>query len=137
MKNTTLIITQNNLDMIRQHIESSENLSVFNKTQLSADLQNAVKVTADELPADVVTTNSFVKLLDLESMQEFNFYLVMPDFADIKSKKVSCLSPIGMALFGYRTGAEIKWETPAGLRAYRLLSVTRAEKEPSTLLSIP
>lgn len=133
MKKTSLIITQNNLNMFRQHIESSGNLSAFNRTQLSADLQNAVIVTEDELPADVVTTNSFVKLLDLESMQEFNFSLVMPELADIKSYKVSCLSPIGMALFGYRTGAEIKWEMPAGVRAYKLLSVIRAERELSRL----
>jgi len=135
MKSPFLIITQKDLDMFRQHIESSGNLSAFNRTQLSDDLQNAIIVRADELPADVVTTNSFVKLLDLESMQEFNFYLVMPDCADIKSNKVSCLSPIGMALFGYRTGAEIQWEMPAGLRAYRLLSVTRAEKAVSSQLA--
>lgn len=135
MKSTPLIITQKDLNMFRQHIESSGNLSAFNRTQLSDDLENAVIVAAAELPADVVTTNSFVKLLDLESSQEFNFHLVLPGCADIKSNKVSCLSPIGMALFGYRTGAEIKWEMPAGLRAYRLLRVTRAEKEVSPELA--
>ena len=73
MKDTSLIITQSDLDLFREHIRSSANLSVFNKTQLSEDLKNATIVSESELPNDVVTMNSFIKLLDLESSQEFNF----------------------------------------------------------------
>jgi regulator of nucleoside diphosphate kinase len=135
MKDTSLIITQSDLDMFRQHLKSSGNLSVFNQTQLSDDLRNATIVSEGELPNDVVTMNSFIKLLDLESMQEFSFYLVSPSCANIKTNKVSCLAPIGMALYGYRTGAEIKWEMPNGFRLYKLLSVNRAEKEISELMN--
>ena len=133
MKDTSLIITQSDLDLFREHIRSSANLSVFNKTQLSEDLKNVTIVSESELPNDVVTMNSFIKLLDLESSQEFNFYIVPPSRANIKTNNVSCLAPIGMALFGYRTGAEIKWEMPNGFRLYKLLSVTRAEKPVSEM----
>jgi len=128
MNNTSLIITQSDLDMFLDHLQSGGNLSAFNKTQLSEDLRSATIVSPGDVPNDVVTTDSFIKLLDLESMQEFSFYLVPPARANIKTNKVSCLAPIGMALFGYRTGAEIKWEMPNGFRLYKLLSVTRAEK---------
>ena len=136
MKDTSLIITQSDLDLFREHISSSGNLSAFNKTQLSEDLKNATIVSESELPNDVVTMNSFIKLLDLESMQEFNFYLVPPSQANIKTNKVSCLAPIGMALFGYRTGAEIKWEMPNGFRLYKLLSVARSEKRVSEMANL-
>lgn len=136
MKNTSLIITQSDLDMFRDHLQSSANLSAFNKTQLSEDLRNATIVAKSDLPNDVVTMNSFVKLLDQESMQEFSFYLVPPSRANIKTNKVSCLAPIGMALFGYRTGAEIKWEMPNGFRMYKLLSVTRTENPVSELAGV-
>jgi regulator of nucleoside diphosphate kinase len=135
MKKTSLIITQSDLDMFRNHLQASGNLSAFNKTQLSEDLRNATIVTESDLPKDVVTMNCFVKLLDQESKQEFNFYLVAPSRANIKTNKVSCLAPIGMALYGYRTGAEIKWEMPNGFKMYQLLSVTRAEKPASELVS--
>jgi len=133
MKDTSLIITQSDLDMFREHLKSSGNLSVFNKTQLFEDLKNATIVSESDLPNDVVTMNSFIKLLDMESSQEFSFYIVPPSRSNIKTNKVSCLAPIGMALFGYRTGAEIKWEMPNGFRIYRLLSVTRSEKPVSEL----
>jgi len=122
------MITNKNLELFKNHLESSSNLSAFNKTQLSADLREAIIVDEDALPDNVVTSDSYVKLLDMETNQEYRFYLVPPTYANIKSNKVSMLAPIGMALFGYQTGAEIKWEMPDGFKMYRLLSVSRSEK---------
>lgn len=127
MSESSLIITQKDLDLLQKHLEMSSNLSAFNKTQLSKDLLNASVVEESELPDNVVTLDSFVKLLDLESKQEYRFYLVPPARANIKNNKVSWLSPIGIALFGYQTGAEIKWEMPNGFKMYKILSVTRSE----------
>ncbi|HUH33060.1 MAG TPA: GreA/GreB family elongation factor [Daejeonella sp.] len=127
MKEKSLIITQKDLDLFNDHLSSSANISVFNKTQLANDLRKATVVEESDLPADVVTMNTFVKLLDVETNQEYRFYLVAPAHANIRSNKVSCLAPIGMALFGYQTNAEIKWEMPTGFKLYRLLHVSRSE----------
>lgn len=127
MSEKTLIITQRDLDILDNHLNTSTNISVFNKTQLANDLRKATVVAECDLPADVVTMNTFVKLLDLETNQEYKFYLVAPAHANIKSNKVSCLAPIGMALFGYQTNAEIKWEMPTGFKLYKLLHVSRSD----------
>lgn len=127
MNERSLIITQKDLDLFTNHLSSSANVSVFNKTRLANNLREATVVEESELPADVVTMNTFVKLLDLETNQEYRFYLVAPAHANIKSNKVSCLAPIGMALFGYQTNAEIKWEMPTGFKLYKLLHVSRSD----------
>ena len=127
MNEKSLIITQKDLDLFNNHLSSSTNISVFNKTRLANDLDKATVVESSDLPADVVTMNTFVKLLDLETNQEYRFYLVAPADANIKSNKVSCLAPIGMALFGYQTNAEIKWEMPTGFKLYKLLHVSRSD----------
>ena len=127
------MITKRDLDLFQIHLNSSSNLSAFNKTQLSSDLRNATIVDESSLPDNVVTNHSFVKLLDVEINQEYSFYLVPPSHANIKSNKVSCLAPIGMALFGYQTGAEIKWEMPNGFKMYKILSVSRSASKVSDL----
>ena len=127
MTEKSLIITQRDLDLFNDHLSSSTNISVFNKTRLANDLRNATVVEECDLPADVVTMNTFVKLLDIETNQEYRFYLVAPGLANIKTNKVSCLAPIGMALFGYQTNAVIKWEMPTGFKLYKLLHVSRAD----------
>ena len=127
MKKTPLMITKRDLEMFKNHLLSGSNLSVFNKTQLSADLRDARIVEEHELSDNVITTNSFVKLLDLDTNQEYRFYLVSPAGANIKSNKVSVLAPIGMALFGYPAGASVKWEMPDGFKMYKILSVSRSE----------
>jgi regulator of nucleoside diphosphate kinase len=126
MSKSSLIITQKGLDLIQKHLEMSSNMSAFNKTHLSNDLRNATIVEEAALPDNVVTFNSYVKVLDIESKQEYKFYLVLPAHANIKTNKVSCLAPIGMALFGYQTGAEVKWEMPNGSNTYKILSVSRS-----------
>jgi regulator of nucleoside diphosphate kinase len=127
MKKTPLMITKKDLELFKNHLLSGSNLSVFNKTQLSADLRDARIVEEEDLPDQVVTTNSFIKLLDVETSQEYRFYLVSPADANIKSNKVSVLAPIGMALFGYGTGATVRWEMPDGFKLYKILGVSRTQ----------
>ena len=136
MKKIPLMITDKDLELFENHLQSSSNLSAFNKTQLSADLREATIVDEEDLPDNVVTANSYVKLLDMETNQEYRFYLVSPADANIKSNKVSVLAPIGMALFGYQTGAEVKWEMPDGFKLYRILSVSRSETKTATLSAL-
>lgn len=133
MKKEPLMISRKNLDLLKTHLKSSTNLSAFNQLKLKDELKNAVVVKSEELPEDVITLHSEVRFKDLETGQEFNYQLVNPNQANMREGKLSIYVPIGIALFGYRAGAEIQWEMPNGLRTFKVLEV----KNSSSLSNVP
>lgn len=117
------MISRKNLDLLKTHLKSSTNLSAFNQLKLKEELKNAVVLKSEELPDDVITLYSEVRFKDMETGQEFNYQLVNPNQANMREGKLSIYVPIGIALFGYRSGAEIQWEMPNGLRTFKVLDV--------------
>jgi regulator of nucleoside diphosphate kinase len=81
---------------------------------LEAELERAIPVEPQEVPADVITMNSTVRLRDLDAGETFEFTLVYPRDASPDEGRISVLAPIGTAIIGYRTGDVIKWPVPAG-----------------------
>ncbi len=77
-------------------------------------------VSSTEIPKDVITMNSQVRLKDLDSGEEVIYCLVFPHAADSKQQKISILAPIGTALIGYRVGDIIEWNVPAGLKRLKI-----------------
>lgn len=47
----------------------------------------------------------------------------MPPMADIKTKKISILTPMAAALIGFKQGDSVKWKMPSGLKTYNVLEV--------------
>lgn len=84
--------------------------------RLRHELNRAKIVKPEEIPGDVITMNSTVRLQDQETMEEEVYTLVFPENADVKNGKVSILAPIGTAMLGYRVGDTFEWEVPAGTR---------------------
>lgn len=80
---------------------------------LDRELDRAQAVRPQDVPPDVVTMNSKLRMTDLAAGQQRIVTLVYPDQAN-DQERVSILSPLGTALLGYRVGDEIRWETPAG-----------------------
>lgn len=80
---------------------------------LDGELDRAQAVRPEEVPPDVVTMNSKLRITDLATGQQRLVTLVYPDQAN-DEERVSILSPLGTALLGYRVGDEIRWEMPAG-----------------------
>lgn len=87
---------------------------------LRAELDRAQIVTPQEIPGDVITMNSKVVLLDLDTQEEEVYTLVYPEDANSAEGKISILAPIGTAMLGYRVGDEFEWEVPAGRRRIRV-----------------
>lgn len=100
-------------------------MSPYNKEKLAAELREASIFSEEELPDDVVCLKSHTRISNVKTGQEFTFTLVMPEEANIKVGKVSVFAPIGIALFGYRTGDRIQWEMPDGIQEFEILSVSR------------
>jgi regulator of nucleoside diphosphate kinase len=82
-----------------------------------------VIVPPEEIPADVITMNSCVRLRDLEKGTTVEYTLVYPTEANFSEGKISVVAPIGAAMIGYRLGDEIEWDVPAGRRRFRVEAV--------------
>ncbi|HZT03623.1 MAG TPA: nucleoside diphosphate kinase regulator [Steroidobacteraceae bacterium] len=93
---------------------------------LEEELARSVPVAPEEVPADVVTMHSRVRVRDLESGAERTYALVYPHEAHLPSGRLSVLAPLGTALLGYREGDEIEWAMPGGLRRIRIESVRQS-----------
>lgn len=92
-----------------------------NLDKLEKELDRAKLVSPKKIPKDVITMNSKVRILDLESREESTYTVVFPSEADIENNKVSILAPIGTALLGYRVGDVVDWEVPSGSKRLKIM----------------
>jgi regulator of nucleoside diphosphate kinase len=88
--------------------------------ELKKEVEKAVVVPSKEIPRDVITMNSTVSLVDLDSGKEYEYTLVFPENADSTTGKISILAPVGTAMLGYRVGDVIEWVVPAGKRRLKV-----------------
>jgi regulator of nucleoside diphosphate kinase len=89
-------------------------------SKLEAELDRAEIVDAKEIPADVITMRSKVRLKDLVSGEANIYSLVFPTEADFSEGRISILAPIGTAILGYKRGDTIEWPVPSGLRRLKV-----------------
>lgn len=93
------------------------------KTYLKAlrgELGIARIVDPSEVPSDVITMNSTVRLMDMKTKEVETFTLVYPDDANIAEGKLSILAPLGTAILGCRVGEKIRWKVPNGVGQWRI-----------------
>jgi regulator of nucleoside diphosphate kinase len=88
--------------------------------KLKMELNRANIVKPREIPPTVVTMNSTIALVDMDTNEEEIYTLVFPEDADISKGKISILAPIGTAMLGYEIGDVFEWEVPAGKRRLRV-----------------
>lgn len=84
--------------------------------QLRSELERATVVALQDVPADVITMNSTVCLVDTATGEEETYTLVFPEDANLAQGKISILAPVGTGMFGYRVGDIFEWDVPAGKR---------------------
>jgi regulator of nucleoside diphosphate kinase len=88
--------------------------------KLEAELDRAEIVDPKQIPADVVTMRSKVRLKDLVSGEANIYSLVFPTEANFSEGKISILAPIGTAILGYKRGDTIEWPVPSGVRRLKV-----------------
>lgn len=132
MKAKNIVITEADYVRLQRLVESSR---VFRQRDakhlddLEQELERAAIMKAGEVPSDVVTMNSRVKVKDLNSGRITTYQIVFPREADIARNRISVLAPIGTGLLGYSAGTTIEWQVPSGMRRFRILEV---EYQPET-----
>lgn len=94
--------------------------------RLIEELKTAQIVDEIEMPEDVIRFNSNVKVI-AENGWENTLKIVVPSEKNVKEHKISVLSPIGIALFGYSENDELVWDFPGGQRKIKIVAVNQDE----------
>ncbi|MGE5457557.1 MAG: nucleoside diphosphate kinase regulator [Methanococcaceae archaeon] len=118
-----LIISKLDYSRIKNRINDARqkrSISSAEAETLMKELDSAKIVEPVEIPADVVTMNSIVKLSFPDNNKQVQFQIVYPDKANVKENKISIFSPIATALIGYKENDEIEWVVPAGLTRIKI-----------------
>lgn len=87
---------------------------------LCRELKRAQIVASEEIPTDVVTMNSFVKLRDIKRNAAMEITIVYPKDANLPHRKISVLAPVATAVLGCRVGDEIEVSAPLGPITYKV-----------------
>jgi len=92
--------------------------------EIEGKLSNAQVIDVTRLPVDdKVVFGARVSLLNLNADQEQCYRIVGEDEADIKSGKISVMSPLARALVGKHAGEEVVVDTPNGKIEYQIVGV--------------
>jgi regulator of nucleoside diphosphate kinase len=110
----SLLVSRARVERDEEHVE-----------ELAYELEQALVLASEEVPAQVVTMQSRVRVLDLVTGERREFALVFPAEADPAANRVSVLAPLGTALLGYREGDQVEWVMPGGPRRLLIEGVTQ------------
>jgi regulator of nucleoside diphosphate kinase len=127
MQNRTIIISDVDHQRLEALVESARHDASLHQEYLDAlegELERAHIVPQTEVPDEVITMNSVVRLRDLDTDEVDQFQLVYPADADMAQHRISVLAPVGTAILGYQRGDVIEWPVPAGLRRLRVEMVS-------------
>ena len=99
-----------------------------NCRRLLREIGKAILLEKDQFPLDVVRLNSTVIVKDMDTNQVTTYTIVLPEKANIRQSKVSILSPIGVALIGFKKGLQFTWKF---LSSKHKLSILEVYNSPS------
>ncbi len=126
---TNIYITKNDhkklIKLINEKLPNDDS-----RLSLLKEVERAIIVEPENIPADIITMNSLINFTDVESGSELEYWLVFPENADIGQHKISVVSPIGCALLGYKVGDIIELKTPGGnkkIKVEKILHQPEAE----------
>ena len=124
IQQTTIFITKTDRERLGNLIELVRNQNdrahFAYVDRLEEELEDAEIVASDNIPSDVVTMRSKVKLKDLDNGEESVYSIVFPNETNYDEGKISILAPLATALLGYRRGDTVEFEAPARLRRLKI-----------------
>ena len=118
MKTRQICITHHDMERLRALLE----VYAENTDLLEEMLDRARIVLPKNIPADVVTMNSTIRVKDVDTGAERTFTLVFPG-NKTDNGAVSILAPAGTALIGRREKEIVERQVPAGKKKMQILEV--------------
>lgn len=128
MRDYPIIVTDRDVSRLRGLLGGMHPAALRDRDhldQMQSELERALVLPADEVPAGVITIGSQVKFVDLDTGRRGVLTLVFPDQADPAARRVSVLDPPGAALLGFRAGDEVEWTTSHGTRRVHIEHVVQ------------
>lgn len=123
MRQDTIYITRTDksrlTDLIQRTLREG-GPDIAHLRSLGEELERAKVVESADVPNNVITMNSTVRISDLETGESFTYTLTYPDKANIDEGRLSILAAVGTGLLGYRVGDVVEWPVPAGIRKMRI-----------------
>jgi transcription elongation factor GreA len=86
-------------------------------------LKKAVVVDSSSGVAGTVRVGCFVKVMNLDSSQEFRYQLVSPNEVNPREGKISIASPVGKALLEHAAEDEVSVAVPSGTVRLKVVAV--------------
>jgi regulator of nucleoside diphosphate kinase len=126
MAHRRIVITENDMLRLKRLVQQGRNAARRDHNRLAEldhELDRAEVVGAEDLPPDVVTMQSTVRVRDVDTGKTVVYTLAFPAEADIEKNRISVLAPIGTALIGYRAGDRVEWPTPGGVKRLQIEEV--------------
>lgn len=93
--------------------------------QLEKMLKNARVIDESEVSTEQVSVGSKVRLLDMQSNEEVEYYLVGSTEADPSKFKISNESPVGKGLIDKKKGDVVEIMVPDGVIEYKILEILK------------
>ncbi|TYB79808.1 GreA/GreB family elongation factor [Bizionia myxarmorum] len=115
------VVLKSLLNLSKNYKEDTRKYSV---KRLETELENAIIHDEELVPQDVIRFNSIITVATDDGWEN-TFELVTPNEKNPQGNKVSVLTPMGSAVFGYAQGDVIDWEFPGGIKKLRIINVTQ------------
>lgn len=129
MKESMLIVSKEELPIIKSLIEkypAADILEKRSRQKLSRELELAEVKSNLEMPSEVVRLNSIVSVQTSFGRKD-GLKIVLPQESNLQKKKLSVMSSMGTALYGYSEGNKVLWNLPNG---EELIVIERVINEP-------
>lgn len=84
--------------------------------ELAGELSNAVIMPPPDVPNDIITMSTRFEIEYCDNGEKEEFMLVFPFDADAAEKKLSVLSPVGIAALGCRKGEVVTLDNGRSFR---------------------
>lgn len=123
---SNILMTYEDYETINDYLKGIKAYKAFDTNNagiLQEELKKATLVKKDELPKDVIRLYSKVLVKEASKDKVMELVLVLPEDADLKSRKVSVFTPIGTALIGFRQGESVDWQLPSGRKSFTIVKV--------------
>ena len=117
-----VLVTEADVDRLMSLVQAHESVPDGPRAlpALQRKLEDAEVLHSSEVPADVVTMNSTVRLRDLGSGEELARTLAFPYSADPARGRISILTSMGTAMLGRRLGGVFECGVADEVRRFRV-----------------
>lgn len=125
MNGNSILISERDYHNLLTMLDALSASELKKARQLEEEMLRAEIVQPERMPSDIVTMNSRVRFMDIDSGEVSKVRLTYPWESNIDEGKLSILAPIGSALLGLGVDQEITWPLPNGRKKrLRVIQVT-------------